>query len=215
MKKNLKKRIYTSATLGFLIFLISISEYFLLYTLIVLSVVSFLEFLNITNKIFINKFYILISNIFYLLYVFLFCFFFLFFTQIPQLKIIIFSLLLGCAASDIGGFIFGKVFKGPKLTKISPNKTISGSIGSFLLAGIIFPSSIYYFTNNLSLNIIIIGFMTSLICQFGDLFFSFLKRNAKIKDTGNFFPGHGGVLDRIDGLLLGIPAGFFSLIIFY
>ena len=57
--------------------------------------------------------------------------------------------------------------------------------------------------------------MTSLICQFGDLFFSFLKRNAKIKDTGNFFPGHGGVLDRIDGLLLGIPVGFFSVIIFY
>ena len=146
---------------------------------------------------------------------FYFASFFFFFTQIPQLKIIIFSLLLGCAASDIGGFIFGKVFKGPKLSKISPNKTISGSIGSFLFTGIIFSSLIYYFTNNLSLNIIIIGFMTSLICQFGDLFFSFLKRNAKIKDTGNFFPGHGGVLDRIDGLLLGIPVGFFSVIIFY
>lgn len=215
MTKNLKKRIYTSFILIFLIFLISISKYILLYTLLVLSVISSLEFINISKKIFKNFFYKLISCMFYLSYIFLFCLFFFFFTQISQFKIIIFSLLLGCAASDIGGFIFGKIFKGPKLSKISPNKTISGSIGSFFLTGLVFSTSIFYFTSNFSLKIIIISFITSLICQVGDLLFSYLKRNAKIKDTGNFFPGHGGVLDRIDGMLFGIPAGFLSLVIFY
>ena len=75
--------------------------------------------------------------------------------------------------------------------------------------------SIFYFTNSVNLKIIIIASLTSVATQLGDLFFSLLKRKAKIKDTGNFLPGHGGVLDRIDGILLGIPIGFISLVIFY
>ncbi|MEC7212546.1 MAG: phosphatidate cytidylyltransferase, partial [Pseudomonadota bacterium] len=75
-----------------------------------------------------------------------------------------------------------------------------------------FSLAIYLFTANFSYKIILIGIVTSIFCQIGDLFFSFLKRRAKIKDSGNFLPGHGGILDRFDGIFLGIPAGFFTLI---
>jgi len=140
---------------------------------------------------------------------------FFLFSIFIELKIIIFSLLLGCAASDIGGFLVGKTFKGPKLTKVSPNKTISGSFGSLILTCIVFSASIFYFTKSFDYKILIIAIVTSIACQLGDLFFSFLKRKSKTKDTGNFFPGHGGVLDRLDGILLGIPIGFITLILFY
>ena len=135
------------------------------------------------------------------------------FSNFLQLKIILFSLLIGCVASDIGGFIFGKIFKGPKLTKISPNKTISGSIGALIFTIVVIKSSIFYFTGGFGLMLIFVAIITSLFCQLGDLFFSFLKRKAKIKDTGSFLPGHGGVLDRLDGILLGLPVGYLSLVI--
>ena len=57
--------------------------------------------------------------------------------------------------------------------------------------------------------------ITSISCQLGDLFFSYLKRKAKVKDSGNFLPGHGGVLDRLDGILLGIPFGFLTLTLIF
>ena len=120
--------------------------------------------------------------------------------------------MIGCVASDIGGFIFGKIFKGPKLTKISPNKTISGSIGALIFTIVVIKSSIFYFTGGFGLMLIFVAIITSLFCQLGDLF-SFLKRKAKIKDTGSFLPGHGGVLDRLDGILLGLPVGYLSLVI--
>ena len=109
----------------------------------------------------------------------------------------------------------GKIFKGSKLTKISPNKTISGSIGSLFLTSIVISSCFFYFTENFNYTIVIVSIVTSLACQFGDLFFSYLKRKAKVKDTGNFLPGHGGVLDRLDGIYFGIPMGFAALTLFY
>jgi phosphatidate cytidylyltransferase len=118
---------------------------------------------------------------------------------------------MGCIASDIGGFIFGKIFKGPKLTKISPNKTYAGSIGSLIFSLLIVSTSFIIFFNLFNLSIIITGLIISIFCQLGDLFFSYLKRKAKIKDTGNILPGHGGLLDRLDGVLFGIPAGFISV----
>ena len=119
---------------------------------------------------------------------------------------------MGCIASDIGGFIFGKIFNGPKLTKISPNKTYAGAVGSIILSLIIVSFFYIIFFNLQNFSIIITGFMISIFCQLGDLFFSFLKRKAKIKDTGNILPGHGGILDRLDGVLFGMPAGFVSII---
>jgi phosphatidate cytidylyltransferase len=213
--KDLRKRILTSLILLFLIFLIIKFNFILVYSLIVLGVVSCLEFFNIIKKIFNNKYYLLTYNLLFIIYVFIFSLLFFFFSNILQLKIILFTLLFGCIASDIGGFIFGKIFKGPKLTKISPNKTISGSLGSFIFSCITIALIFYYYTENTNINILIIGLITSLFCQLGDLFFSFLKRKAKIKDTGNFLPGHGGALDRVDGIFLGIPFGFMALAILY
>jgi len=121
--------------------------------------------------------------------------------------------ILICASTDIGGFLFGKIFKGPKLTKISPNKTYSGMIGSFFLS--IISALIYtnyydliYWTDNLLLIAVI---LISFISQVGDLTFSYFKRKSKIKNTGKIIPGHGGLLDRIDGMLFAIP---FSYILF-
>ena len=126
-----------------------------------------------------------------------------------------FILLFTCIASDVGGYVFGKFFKGPKLSKISPNKTIAGSVGSILLSSITFLMLFYYFTKNFELKILSIGIITSASCQIGDLFFSYFKRKSKLKDTGNLLPGHGGILDRVDGILLGMPIGFITLLLVY
>ena len=214
-KNNLKKRIYTSLFLLFGVFLLFQNYFFLIFSLLIIFVISIIEFLDLTKKIKLKKFNFMLLNFLFVIYLSLFCLFFVYFYSIIQLKIIIFSLLFCCVASDIGGFIFGKLFKGPKLTKISPNKTLSGSIGSLLFSIIIFSGIIFYFTNNFNLNILIIGLFTSIACQLGDLFFSFLKRKAKIKDTGNLLPGHGGFLDRLDGILIGLPLGLLFLIILY
>ena len=125
-------------------------------------------------------------------------------------KVNILFLICICICSDIGGLIFGKIFKGKKLTKISPNKTVSGSIGSFMLSLILIPIFYFLFIDQFKdiIDMIIIVIMVSLFCQLGDLFISFLKRKAKVKDTGDLLPGHGGVLDRIDGMLFAIPIGF-------
>ena len=114
-----------------------------------------------------------------------------------------------CIFSDIGGLIFGKFFKGKKLTKISPNKTVSGSIGSFILSLTLVPIFYYLLPKNFNnpFELIFLAIMVSFSCQIGDLFFSYLKRKAKVKDTGDLLPGHGGILDRIDGILFAIPIG--------
>ena len=126
--------------------------------------------------------------------------------------------LLICISTDIGGFLFGKIFKGPKLTKISPNKTYSGMIGGFILS--IISSNLYY--NNLSyftqtndtemnIRIIIIVLYISFVSQFGDFVISFFKRKSNFKNTGNIIPGHGGLLDRIDGMIFAFPFTYILL----
>ena len=213
ISKNFKKRLITSIILLLLIILMMISNFFLIFTLIVLGVLSVLEFLKLTQKIVKRKLYYFTINLVFLIYLSAFCFLFFFFSNFPQTKIILFLILSGCISSDIGGYIFGKTFKGPKLTKISPNKTYSGMFGSIFLTLLIFSTIIFYLTNSLSYKIILYALTTSISCQIGDLVFSYLKRKAKLKDTGDFFPGHGGVLDRIDGVLLGMPIGFISMLL--
>ncbi len=212
---SLKKRIYTSTVLFLLIYLIIKYDPILVFSLIVLGVLSLLEFFSLTKKLFKHFLINSIINFLFILYISIFCYLFLFFSNFLQLKILLFSLLFCCIASDIGGFILGRLLKGPKLTKISPNKTYSGAIGSILLSSLVFSTLIFYFTQNLNFKIIIIAIITSLACQIGDLFFSFLKRKGKIKDTGNILPGHGGVLDRLDGIFFGIPIGFIFMVLIY
>ena len=212
ISNNLKKRIFTSLILLSLLFFIFNFNLILLYFLIVVGVMSILEFLNLTKNIFTNKLNKFFIKSFFIIYISIFCFMFFFFSNKDGLKIILYILLLGCIASDVGGFIFGKIFKGPKLTKISPNKTYTGSLGSiiFTLTVVIFLFS--YSIQFFNYRVVIIALTTSIFCQIGDLIFSYLKRKAKIKDTGSILPGHGGVLDRIDGILLGVPIGFFPLV---
>ena len=216
MTKDLKKRILTSITLLLLLFFAFMNNYVLGYVLIIIALFSILEFLGMTmiilKKYKIRKFFV---NSIFIFYIFYFCAVFLTLSFSLSLKIFIFIILLTCVASDIGGFVVGKFFKGPRLTKISPKKTISGAIGSLIFSATFATLLIYYLTKNFEPYVIIIGLVTSLSCQAGDLFFSFLKRKSSLKDTGNFLPGHGGILDRIDGMLLGIPLGFLTLLTIY
>ena len=214
-KNNLKKRIITSLILISFIFLIFNSLYLMTSSLLIIGILSIPEFLNLSKRIFKKKIYFFLSNLFFILFIFIFSLFFFLLYNFPQSKFIILVLLIGCVSSDIGGYIFGKILKGPKLTKISPNKTFSGAIGSFIFSCTLFSSLIYYESKVFNLTIVIIGLMISLFCQIGDLFFSYLKRKANIKDTGNLLPGHGGLLDRLDGIFFGIPFGFIALILLF
>jgi len=216
MSKNLKKRIYTSSVLIFFLLCMLINNYVLGYFLIIIGLISLLEFFKINSIIFKNnikkQFFI---NLIFSIYIFSFCSIFFYFSFLVELKTLIYLILFTCVASDIGGFVFGKVFKGAKLTKISPNKTISGAVGSLIFSGFFLLFAIYYLTNVLDPLFLIVGLTTSLGAQFGDLFFSLLKRKSFLKDTGNFLPGHGGVLDRIDSMLLGMPIGAITLMALY
>ena len=113
--------------------------------------------------------------------------------------------------SDIGGYIFGKLFGGPKLTQISPNKTWAGAIGSIILSQFAF--LIFFLNSNYKFNITIIfmQLFLSIIGQFGDILMSYIKRKNNKKDTSNFIPGHGGFLDRVDGLIWIIIFGNFFI----
>jgi phosphatidate cytidylyltransferase len=121
-----------------------------------------------------------------------------------------------CFLTDIGGYVIGKLIGGKKLSKISPNKTISGAIGSFIFSIIplIISLNLGFLNLEFNLNNILLCLLVSLISQLGDLFISFLKRKAKIKDTGKLLPGHGGVLDRVDGIIFAIPFTYFLLKLF-
>ena len=117
-----------------------------------------------------------------------------------------------CAASDIGGYVVGKIFKGPKLTKISPNKTYSGMLGSYFFALItvliILNIQFMHIPFNFTLNLVILVICISSISQIGDLTISFFKRYFNVKDTGNIIPGHGGLLDRLDGMIFAFPFSY-------
>ena len=121
-------------------------------------------------------------------------------------------IILICILTDLGGYTFGKIFKGPKLTKISPNKTYSGVVGSFLFSIVVGILFLEYIDNNLlekdPIKIPLGILFISLISQLGDLIISYFKRKAKLKDTGNILPGHGGLLDRLDGMIFVLPMIF-------
>ena len=221
MSVELKKRITTSFFLLFLLILMYFYTFILIVSLIVIGIITWIEFYAIISKIFIKKNF---RNIFFrficksasLLYLSMLIFMILIIeSKAPELKIFIFYSLLVSITSDIGGLVFGKIFKGKKLTKISPKKTISGSIGSFAFSFLLIPMFIEFFNNQSFVILFFITFIISFISQVGDLFISYLKRKAKVKDTGDILPGHGGILDRIDGMLFAVPIGIFALNFFY
>ena len=121
-----------------------------------------------------------------------------------------------CIFTDIGGYIFGKVLKGPKLTKYSPNKTYSGMLGAYTLAilftSILFNNDIFFlYEAETNLNSLIFVFVISTVSQLGDILISYFKRLSNIKDTGTIIPGHGGLLDRVDGMIFAFPFSFMIL----
>ena len=216
---NLSKRIITSVIL---IFILSISlffnKYIWLFTLMLCSLVLFIEFNNLVRKIWKkNKNTIVNINIFSLLFLFILIYVsFDYHSEIPLSLVFIFLI---CIFSDTGGYVIGNLVGGRKLTKISPNKTISGSIGSFIFSLIPILMLFYFYefsdTKNYSMYalkdyyyLIPICLFLSLICQLGDLFISYFKRKAKVKNTGSILPGHGGLLDRIDGVIFVLPAAY-------
>ena len=213
MSKEMKKRIFTSVLLISLLIAMNFYSYIMITALVVISIILWIEFYALISKIlkknkFKDKVLRYLYKIISLLYLlFLICFIIVIETSYPNLKLYLIYSVLTAILSDIGGLVFGKTFKGKKLTKISPNKTISGSIGSFLFSLLLVP---FFYQELIALSIlslIVITLMISLVSQLGDLFISYLKRAAKVKDTSDLLPGHGGFLDRLDGVIFSIPFG--------
>ena len=207
MTKEFNNRIKTSSILVTIFLLcLFINNYSWLFLIIITSLISLYEIINIGKKIFKKSFILSIFSILSVLYLTIFSF------TAYKSKIFldeygILLILSICVFSDIGGYVVGNTIGGKKLIKISPKKTISGSIGSFLfsLLPLIFIGNIFITSN---LNYVIFCLIISLTCQLGDLSISYLKRLAKVKDTGKILPGHGGILDRIDGIIFGVPVAF-------
>ena len=211
---NLLNRIFTSMTLFIIVYGAMINKHLLFMLLTLIGYIVMIEVYRLIKVIFkdnnnkIVLFYLI--SIIYLsiflpqLYVFI--------TSDNNNKLIFIYLLLVCVMTDLGGYIFGKLFRGKKLTNISPNKTYSGLIGSYILSNIVF---IYFFFEfNFSYSFIILTFIICSVSQIGDLFISYLKRKAKVKDTGTLLPGHGGILDRIDGIIFALPIGINLMFLF-
>ena len=197
------KRILSSIILLPLTFFIIIKGSFLFITFIILCFFISIYEWNILSK---EKKYNKIGFVF-LLFSF-FCIYNLRINSDDNYSFFLFIVVI-CISTDIGGYVFGKLFKGPKLTKLSPNKTFSGALGSFTLS--IFSMFIFnYFFNepNLTARLIILTIIISFISQLGDITISYFKRKSKLKDTGNIIPGHGGLLDRIDGMIFALPTSY-------
>ena len=207
MTKELKKRIITSIILiAIVLNCLFINNYSWLFLLSIVSFICWFEFINLVKRIWKTKTMIILPIILSFLFLCLFIY------TAYKLRIeagereVLFVLGI-CIFSDIGGYVVGKNIGGKKLTKISPNKTVSGSIGSFLFS--LFPLIIMMVIDHDEIffeRMIFSCLLISLACQLGDLIISYFKRLAKVKDTGNILPGHGGMLDRIDGVIFALPA---------
>ena len=220
MSENFLKRTITSFILLFLLFFINFShQYIFIFSILLLGLIICIE----ANSIFFKLISVqslnqksIIKNInfkFLILNIITFCYIFFIFCNFAyeihkfQSPIFFLYIISICFFTDIGGYVFGKTFGGKKLSKISPNKTITGTIGSFIFSVIplLIMHNIDYLNLEFNINNIVFILLISLVSQLGDLFVSYLKRKAKVKDTGNILPGHGGVLDRVDGIIFAIP----------
>jgi len=221
MNNEILKRILSSLILiPVVLYLIIKGSYFFNFFILICFLISFYEW-HIMSK---NKKYYLPGFIFII-----FSFYTVYYLRNEMYGDYIYFIMviMICIFTDIGGYVFGKILKGPKLTKISPNKTYSGMIGGYLCS-IIFMSVFFnnlefvsQFTNiivtekKLSLNNFVLVITISTVSQFGDIIISYFKRLSKIKNTGKIIPGHGGLLDRIDGMIFAFPTTYLIFIIFY
>ena len=194
MNSELQKRILSSIILFPLAYYFILSgSFYLIFFIIICFLVSIYEWNKMVKKKefkFLGSLFLIIS--FYTFY------------EISIGYLWIFVLLV-CVSTDIGGYIFGKLFKGPKLTKISPNKTYSGMIGGYLLSLLILKFFLNMYDNNVNVEWFIVTILISTVSQIGDIIISYFKRLSKVKDTGKIIPGHGGLLDRIDGMIFAFP----------
>ena len=209
---ELQKRLLTSLLLLMIIFSSLKNSIVLFFVFLAINYFSLIEINNLFKSIFKKKnqlyFFSFLASVIYISIFSLIIWNFLIPFNNNAIITLIFLILI-CISTDIGGFIFGKLVGGKKLTQISPNKTYSGVFGSFFLS-ITFGYFYYIFYKTyliFEVNYLILITIISLISQIGDLIISFLKRKAKIKDTGSILPGHGGILDRIDGILFALPFG--------
>ena len=218
MNLKLKKRITTSVILFLLtIFCIFINPYVFIIAIIIVSYLSWYEtnhLINSINKSVTNWQHVVfnLTTLFYAFGIFTVSAIGLYFLLGPVFFLYALSI---CICSDIGGYIIGKNIGGKKLTKISPNKTISGSLGSFcfsMLPLLVFNNFDKFEYSLYSIHNFLFCLKVSLVCQLGDLFVSYFKRKAKVKDTGRILPGHGGILDRIDGIIFAVPFVFMSIV---
>ena len=217
MNKELKKRIFTSIILLSLLTVMFFYTFIMIGSMMIIAIIIWIEFYALISKIikgnrYQDHFFRYISKLASLFYLSIFVYFiFIIESDYTDLKIYLLYSVLVAILSDIGGLVFGKTFKGKKLSKISPNKTVSGSVGSFVLSMVLIP--IFYnklITYDL-LSLIMLTIIISLISQIGDLFISLLKRKAKVKNTSDLLPGHGGLLDRLDGIIFAAPSGVLLL----
>ena len=215
---NLFQRFITSLVmLLFLSISLFLNKYIWLFTLILVSLGLFIEFNNLTKKIWKNKKNIIVSiNTFSLLFLVILIYVSYKSYYIPPTGLVF--IISICIFSDTGGYVVGNLIGGRKLTKISPNKTISGSLGSFIFSlfsiVILWFADRNYVTDNY-LKLISVCLFLCLICQLGDLFISYFKRKANVNDTGSILPGHGGFLDRIDGVIFALPVAYIIDKIFF
>lgn len=209
IEKNFGIRLLSSVVL---LPLVSFIIFYGSYIFNFLLIFSFLISLSEWNKFKINYIIKFLGIIFLL---FSFYFTYLFRSNNSSITDMYFFLVtIICISSDLGGYIFGNIFKGPKLTKISPNKTISGVIGAYLLS-LCFSYLFLILQKNLLISfidLIILIIFASSISQIGDLIISYLKRLSNLKDTGKIIPGHGGILDRIDGMIFAFPIVYLMIV---
>jgi len=226
MSQNLLKRLITSIILLFLLIFINFShQYIFLLSILILGMIICKEANNLFSRLLtiqyskkklpLNKSdikFIMLNIITFGYIFFIFCNFTyeIYRSESPIFFLYVISI---CFFTDIGGYVFGKIIGGKKLSKISPNKTIAGTVGSFILS--ILPLTIVlnftYLDLEFNLTNIMFCLLISLISQLGDLFISLIKRKVKIKDTGNLLPGHGGILDRVDGIIFAVPFSYFLI----
>ena len=208
MNKELVQRLISSLIIfPILLFVIIKGSYFFYLLIFICFFISVYEWLNMK----VNNFIKIIGIIFLL------CSFY----TMYQIRIIfnnefwpLLFVLLICILTDIGGFIFGKIIKGPKLTKLSPNKTFAGVFGSFFLCTIfiVLINTFNFSNNNYIINLVFFVFILSSVSQIGDIIISYFKRASNLKDTGKLIPGHGGLLDRIDGMIFSFPVAYILLL---